>query len=94
MELAAGTHFFLLVILGVISGTNFRENIRHPRAGGPGWYHRLDVEADDAAAAIIRAIAAERTRLVIPGWYGPLIRLNHLLSPVTKAALRLAKRRV
>lgn len=90
IELAAQGHFSLLVILGALSGTHFGDSIRHPNTGQPGWYRRLDVPVDQAAAQIIRAIEQEKSQLVIPAWYGVLLGLSRLFAPLTRAATRLS----
>jgi short-subunit dehydrogenase len=89
-ELAHRQHFSLLVILGAMRGTNFGQSIRHPAGGQPGWYRKLDVDAEQAAAKIIRAIERQRTRLVIPGWYGGVLALSTLFAPLTQAIARRA----
>jgi short-subunit dehydrogenase len=90
IEFAANEYFSLLVILGAISGTNFGDGIRHPTDGQPGWYRRLDVDVDQAAARIIKAIQQQRSQLLIPTWYTPLLALSKLFAPLTRAAKRLA----
>lgn len=92
-ELTADDHFSLLVILGAISGTSFSDSIRHPRSGQPDWYRRLDVDANQAASLIIKAVQQQRSQLVIPGWYSGLIGLSRLLAPLSSAAARLSYRR-
>ena len=93
IELAEQSHFSLLVILGAIRGTDFAQGIRSPLQGQPGWYRRLDVDPSRAAAQIVRAIERERSQLVIPAWYSPLITLSRLLAPITHAAARISYRR-
>ena len=93
IELAGQGHFSLLVILGAIRDTDFGASIRHPIAGQPSWYRRLDVDPDQAAARIVRAIEGERSQLVIPGWYGPMLTISRLLGPITRAAARVSYRR-
>lgn len=91
-ELAGQGHFSLLVILGALRGTRFVDSIRHPASGQPGWYRRLDVDPSRAAARIVRAIEQQRTQLVIPGWYGGLLTLGRLFSPLTQAITRVSYR--
>jgi uncharacterized protein len=88
IELAAKGHFSLLVILGALKNTRFTASIRHPASGQPGWYRRLDAEPQDVAKAIVKAIAAERSTLIYPGWYGPLIAFSKLFAPITRAITR------
>lgn len=89
-EMALEGHFCLLVILGALRNTHFRESIIHPTQTQPGWYRRLDVEPAEAARQIVRAIEQKRVRLVIPGWYRYLLGLNRLARPVAKTVTRLS----
>ena len=84
IELAADGHFSLLVILGAVAGTSFGQGLSHPIEGQPGWYRRLDLDPRDVAARIVRAIEGERSQLVLPGWYRPLLAASKLLAPVTR----------
>ena len=93
-ELADRLHFSLLVVLGAISDTQFSESIRFPAGSQPAWYRRLDVSAPEAASRIVTAIEKERTRLVIPAWYGALLTLSRLFAPVTRAATRFSYQRI
>ena len=93
IEFTAKDHFSLLIILGAISGRNFSDGIRYPKTGQPEWYRRLDIDVDQAAARIIRAIQQQESQLVIPGWYGGLLRLSRLLAPLTRAATRFSYRK-
>ena len=88
VELACAGHFSLLVILGALRGTQFASSIRHAADSQPGWYRRLDVDSDEAAARIIRAVEQQRSRLVIPAWYGGLLTLSRLFAPLTHVATR------
>jgi short-subunit dehydrogenase len=94
IELTADKHFSLLVILGAMSGTNFGDNIRHPRSGQPAWYRRLDVDAEQAASLIIKAIQQQKPQLVIPAWYGGMLMLSRLLAPLTRAVTYYSYRRL
>lgn len=93
IELAEAGHFSLLVILGALRSTRFKDSIRFPASGQPGWYRLLDVEPTDAANQIIQAIVQERTQLVIPGWYRGFLSLNRFLSPLSRAATKHAYRK-
>jgi short-subunit dehydrogenase len=96
IESAAHDCFSLLVILGAIRGTNFGDSIRNPRSGPRlrgDWYRRLDMNVDQAASRIIRAIQQQKSQLVIPGWYGGLLQLSRLLTPLTRAVARFSYRK-
>jgi len=93
IELTADNQFSLLVILGAIRGTDFGDNIRHPRSGQPAWYRRLDVDADQAASRIIKAIQQQKSQLVIPAWYGGLLMFSRLLTPLTRVVTGFSYRR-
>jgi short-subunit dehydrogenase len=63
----------LLVILGALSNRHFEESIKNHITGQPNWYQKFKPEPSKVASKIIRAIEKDKTRLVFPPYYGPVI---------------------
>lgn len=74
----------LLVILGPLRGTGFVKSIEHPRTGQPQWYRDLDLDAEDAAKAIVHAIKRGRRELVMPWWYRVVFVAGNVLKPFVR----------
>ena len=88
IELSGRDRFTLLVVLGALQGTQFADAIRHPQKNQPGWYRRLDVDSEVAARRIVQAIEEERSHLVIPGWYAPLLAFARFFAPLATLLYR------
>jgi short-subunit dehydrogenase len=88
IELSGRDQFSLLVVLGALQGTQFGDAIRHPRKNQPGWYRRLDVDSEEAAGRIVQAIEEERSHLVIPRWYAPLLAFARFFAPLATPLYR------
>jgi short-subunit dehydrogenase len=82
----------LLVVLGSLRGTRFAQSIRNPAGGQPGWYRRLDACPAEVARAIIVAVERGDRQLVFPSWYGPVLWVEKVFSPLTRLIIKLGYR--